>query len=193
MIIYLHGFGSIGAGRKSEALATQFGADNVAAPTLTCDCAEVERTVDAIVQTAMQHNRLPIVFVGTSLGGFYANYFAAKYDAMAVLVNPSVEPHVTMHKRLGTNCNRATGQDFEVTEAWLDQLLVWQQAIADNYNGANVSLFLALDDDVIDSRRTNGLFPFVAHRHIATTGGHRFEQPWPLVVQHIATLHPRLQ
>jgi uncharacterized protein len=190
MIIYLHGFGSIGPSPKSAALVTRFGAANVAAPTLPCDCAEVERIVDGIVQTAVQQKRLPIVFVGTSLGGFYANYFAAKYDALAVLVNPSVEPHISRRKSLGTNRNRATGQDFEVTEAWLADLLTWKQVIADNYNGANVSLFLAQDDDVIDSQRTNAVFPFVAYRHVVATGGHRFEKPWPMVVQHIATLHP---
>jgi predicted esterase YcpF (UPF0227 family) len=144
--------------------------------------------IDAIVQNAVQQRRLPVVFVGTSLGGFYANYFAAKYDAPAVLVNPSVEPDVTMRRRLGTNCNRATGQSFEVTESWLTQLAAWRQVIADNYNGANVSLFLAQDDDRIDSQRTAALFPFVAHRTTLPTGGHRFEQPWPLVVQHCATL-----
>lgn len=34
----------------------------------------------------------PVIFMGTGVGGFYANYFAQKWDCPCVLINPEPEP-----------------------------------------------------------------------------------------------------
>lgn len=46
-----------------------------------------------------------ITLVGSSLGGFYSIYLSEKYNLKAVLINPSVEPWVTMKKHIGEHKN----------------------------------------------------------------------------------------
>jgi hypothetical protein len=48
--------------------------------------------------------------VGTSLGGFWANYFSEKYNISCVLINPSLRPMITLQKYLGENVNFYTAE-----------------------------------------------------------------------------------
>ena len=75
MIVYLHGFASSGVSDKVTALKERFGDDKVIAPDLPFDPDEVVSLVYDVVRNFMK-NRKPdekLVFVGTSLGAFYAN------------------------------------------------------------------------------------------------------------------------
>ena len=45
------------------------------------------------------------LFIGSSLGGFYASYFAEKFDSKAVLINPASNPYLGMEMYLGKNTN----------------------------------------------------------------------------------------
>jgi 5'-nucleotidase len=40
-----------------------------------------------------------VILVGNSLGGYYANYFAEKFNLPCVLINPSLYPNITLVKR----------------------------------------------------------------------------------------------
>lgn len=183
-IVYLHGFGSAGNSPKSQALKAVFGDDAVISPDLPMDPDEVIAKIATIVH---ENKEYPIIFVGTSLGGFYANYFAQRYDAPCVLVNPSTKPSVTMAKRLGKNTNYVTGAEFEITDRHIATFEAMEHAVEDQ-NGALISLFVAEDDDILDPSIALQYFPFTKTKVVTKDGGHRFEKHWDTVVDYIKTL-----
>ena len=67
--------------------------------------------------TAWIDGRRPasLAFVGSSLGGFYATWLAERYDAKAVMINPSVRPFTDLERYLGPQRNLYTGEAYELT------------------------------------------------------------------------------
>jgi len=62
------------------------------------------------------------LFIGSSLGGFYASYFAEKFDSKAVLINPASNPYLGMEMYLGKNTNYSTNEEFYLTKKDLEIL-----------------------------------------------------------------------
>ena len=60
--------------------------------------------------------------VGSSLGGYYATWLAAKYDLNAVLVNPAVASAISLEKYLGPQTWLYSGEQFELTRAHLGEM-----------------------------------------------------------------------
>lgn len=187
MIIYLHGFGSSGTSSKVDALREKFGAENVFAPNLPFDPIEVFNLVNTLVY-ANYGKYSKIVFVGTSLGGFYANYFAMYHDAPAILVNPSCKPSETLRIKLGVNKNYATNEEFMVELAHLDVLVSMRKHIERDYNGSLINLFVAKDDEVIPHEIPLEYFKHTAMTKVVDTGGHRFTEHWDMVMDRVSEL-----
>lgn len=185
-IVYLHGFGSQGTSAKSLQLKTRFGEDQVSAPDLPVDPHQVKLIIDQIV---VSNRSWPLIFVGTSLGGFYAKWAAHHYDCPAVLVNPSVHPSKTLYQWLGKNRNHSTGEQFELAQSHLDELTSMERSAAGT-NGALIHVFVAKDDDVIPHGDVLAALPHTAHLHVSDDGGHRYESGWPQVVDYIAKTWP---
>jgi len=189
MIVYLHGFASSGASDKVTALRKRFGNDTVIAPDLPFDPDKVGELVYDIVRDFMK-SREPtekLVFVGTSLGAFYANYFGHIYDSCAVLVNPSSTPSETLKEKLGPNKNYHTGEEFLVSLAHLDKLDAIRECVSEIYSPSLVNLFVAKDDEVIPYESMLEGFPG-ATTTILENGGHRFTEHWDLVVDRVESL-----
>jgi len=192
-IIYLHGFRSAGASPKVDALKAAFGAENVFAPDLPFDPAEVITVVRDLMQARYlqtKWNRDKLIFVGTSLGGFYANYFGQLYDCPAVLVNPSTMPDKTLLDRVGVNKNHMSNEEFMVTLAHLDELAKMRNRVTAIYDSSLVNLFVAKDDEVIPYQIALDAqtFPFPNFVKVTETGGHRFSSQWDLVINRIKEL-----
>jgi len=189
MIVYLHGFASSGASDKVTALRKRFGNDTVIAPDLPFDPDKVGELVYDIVRDFMK-SREPtekLVFVGTSLGAFYANYFGHIYDSCAVLVNPSSTPSETLKEKLGPNKNYHTGEEFLVSLAHLDKLDAIRECVSEIYSPSLVNLFVAKDDEVIPYESMLEGFPY-ATTTVLENGGHRFTEHWDLVVDRVESL-----
>ena len=189
MIIYLHGFGSTGSSPKVDALRKRFGTDNVIAPDLPMDPEMVSKLVDNLVKLFLKFRKESekLIFVGTSLGAFYANYFGHLYDCPIVVVNPSGKPSETLQSKLGVNYNYLTGEEFIVSVAHLEKLNVMRQYIQESYSPSLINLFVAKDDEVISYETMLENFP-----HVKVTmmedGGHRFTKHWDKVVDRIESL-----
>lgn len=194
MVIYLHGFGSIGSSEKVDRLIQKFGAESVRAPDLPMDPVEVFDIVrklviefgESLTLSSPKSNRL--VFVGTSLGGFYANYFGHVFDAPAVIVNPSTNPSERLRQRLGPNKNFQTDEEFLVTVAHLDTLSYMRNYLKTNYQASLVNIFAAKDDEIVPYESVLEAYPFNAFECIVDTGGHRFTEHWDLVIKRIEEL-----
>ena len=93
------------------------------------------------IEQIIKSNQLPVAFIGSSLGGYYASYFSSKYNSKAVLINPAIPPLEGFDIYLGEN---------EITvffdKKTLD-LKGWQ--IIDQYNNnINFSLNIVAKNDV---------------------------------------------
>ena len=191
MICYLHGFASSGVSGKVDKLRERFGNDQVIAPDLPFDPNEVYTLVNAIVREKYFNNPPTtgrLIFVGTSLGAFYANYFGHLFDCPAVLANPSVCPSQTLQDRLGPNKSYMSGEEFLVSIAHLNTLESMRDYITQNYASNLINLFLAKDDEVIPYQAALDEFKFVNSVCVTEDGGHRYNKNWNLVVDKIEEL-----
>lgn len=180
-IVYLHGFASAGESPKSDAIRDLLPEHVVISPNLPVDPDQVIAIVNDIVLKATSY---PVVFVGTSLGGFWANYFAHTFDAPCVLVNPCTNPHETLAKYVGkTVTNYATQELINVTDENLARFAELENAVAGVMTGNLVNLFVAQDDDVISAQQVLEYFKFTNHTTVTEDGGHRYEKYWDRVVE----------
>ena len=190
MIIYLHGFASTGSSPKVDALRERFGTNKVISPDLPFNPFEVHKLVNKLVKEFLANRKEgeKLIFVGTSLGAFYANFFGHLYDCPVVLVNPSVYPNELLAARLGSNKNYVTGDEFFVSLAHLADLEQMCEYIDENYSGRLVNLFVAKDDDVIPYDVALASYKFPAFVKVTEDGGHRFTDHWDLVVNQVEKL-----
>ena len=124
MIIYLHGFNSTGASAKGQFLKENLATISVLTPTYHYD---PRRAIPYLEQLILQQQALgqPPMLVGSSLGGFYAQYLAHRLRLKVVLINPALLPLNTLADYLGENKNYYTGETYILTQTHLDALLAF--------------------------------------------------------------------
>lgn len=166
LIVYCHGYGSSANTDKVRRLAAVANSEVYAwnihiDPELSLPF--LEDHIDGILVHDM-HDEAELVFVGTSLGGWYASKLAEKYGARAIIVNPSYDPSNGLAK-------------YDVNES-----------IRSKYDAMpilkNARYVIAKDDEVINF---DELLPKLPNVVMSETGGHRFNGPEfeELVVNHI--------
>jgi predicted esterase YcpF (UPF0227 family) len=170
-IVYLHGFASGGSSAKGVLLKKHFSKTcNIVLPDLSEKPAEAIKQIERIISEPGN-----FIFVGTSLGGFYADYFNKFADIPCVLINPLVEPE-DMMRHIGINRNYATGKEFSFTKKDFDYLLYLRdQKTHISYTDSPEYILLAKDDDVIDYKES--LQYFINDNQyvkVFPSGGHRF-------------------
>ncbi|MGE5352960.1 MAG: YqiA/YcfP family alpha/beta fold hydrolase [Acidobacteriota bacterium] len=158
MIIYLHGFASHGEGNKAKMLREYFPNEEVVSPTLPVNPMEAVDFIEKIYKSRPANER--VVFVGTSLGGFYAYYFAALHDAPGAFINPSLEPWITLKDKVGLNKRHDTDEEFE----WKEEYLGYLKELYDSIDRTEIYyrflyFFISLDDEVINHGKIIDLFP----------------------------------
>lgn len=114
-ILYLHGFMSAPTSFKAQLLKTSLVQKVVGCryccPQLPVSPVEAVRTALAEIQGISAEE---LTVIGSSLGGFYANWIAEQYGCRAVLLNPVIDPWRI--KILEDSLDRC---DLQV-KAWLD-------------------------------------------------------------------------
>lgn len=106
LLVYLHGFRS--SPNSSKAVITKEAVRALTSATHTYEwycpqlLASPKESMEMVIQHIDQSHADRIVVIGSSLGGFYTNYLAEKYQCIGVALNPAVyaarelEPHVGM-------------------------------------------------------------------------------------------------
>jgi predicted esterase YcpF (UPF0227 family) len=171
-IIYFHGFNSDGQGYKFDLLQQTFPEATVLGPDLPADPAEVIQTISELTKNADG----PLIGVGTSLGGFYAYYFCAKWQQPCFLYNPSMRPHQTLHRGVGHHKTWIKGRDYHFKAAFLDTLAQLKAEADANIRPELLHFFLAKDDDVLDLHPIPGLFPNAGYLEWYDKAGHPFSR-----------------
>jgi len=149
MFVYLHGFNSAPASHKARAMASYLQARGLghlfSCPALPPSPPNAVRVIEAEVA----RHRGKITFVGSSLGGFYATYFAERLGLRAVLINPAIRPYVGLQAYLGTQKNLYTGETYELTRA---DLAAWRALAVERPDPERYLLLLETGDEVLDWR-----------------------------------------
>ena len=164
-ILYLHGFASCGKGQKSTALKAYFGEENVFAPALPESPIDAMGMIEDLLKT-----RTFDLFVGSSLGGFYASILAQKYRTKYLLLNPSTQPWNTLVSYTGWQERFCDAEMFEFKAIYLKQLELMDISVP--YHDGMV--LLQSEDEVLDYTKAQTLYN--KQRVIVEYGGnHRFE------------------
>ena len=100
-IFYFHGFASSADSTKAKVfddfIKKKF-------PNVHLHIPNIDNSIEKSfiqLETLVEENAGDKLFIGSSLGGFYASYFAEKFDSKAVLINPASNPYLGMEMYLG--------------------------------------------------------------------------------------------
>lgn len=158
-IILLHGFNS-GPGQKAEeinAYLKEYHLDanyELIVPQLSHEPKEAIYEINRLIE---EHQTGSIFVVGTSLGGFYTNYFRAKFRderVVAHAINPSWRPTQTLLPAKNTvQENFKTGEKWMFTSEYMDQLEEFEYFVLTNlknYKGNRYAIHLATEDELLN-------------------------------------------
>lgn len=167
MLIYIHGFNSSPASHKAQVLTEYFRQHNSTAfiaPTLhhrpALAIAELERLIN-------ESTPAEVTLVGSSLGGFYANWLVEKYGCKAILINPAVAANKLLLDYLGAQTNMATGEEYILTTEHLTELSAF--AVDEIEDASRYLLLVQTGDEVLDYR--DAVKKYHASRQIVIPGG----------------------
>lgn len=156
MIIYLHGFNSTGNSAKGKILQAALGSKiSFYTPTYHYEPEQAITGLKTYIHEVLkQHSENePRMIIGSSLGGFYAQYLARQFRGFkAVLINPALGPVSTLQKYLGINENFYTGEKYILQQCHLDQLKQYLVESPCNKNSKIIPTLVLLDqaDEIID-------------------------------------------
>lgn len=157
-VIYVHGYGSTGNTDTAVNLRRILGAGfELVSPTYDgSNPLEAARMLEQLVSTP----DAPII-VGTSLGGFFANYLALTCNRPAVIVNPTLTPSASLRKY---------GENAQVLAGYKHLEALAQSA---THRPARI-VVVGMRDDVVDPR-PNGLSMKGEVTTVMLDMGHRIE------------------
>jgi len=185
-IILLHGFNS-GPGEKEQQVIAWLKkynlADNynVIAPLLHNNPIKAIKSVGYLILD----NYGDVTLIGTSLGGFYANYLRScnpSANLKVHAINPSWNPSETLKRELGkTLVNFKTSSEWFIDEKYLNRLHSLQNEIVEklkNYKGNNYTVHLAKKDELLNFDKMLSYLDenSVVNKKFEYDTNHRFEK-----------------
>jgi predicted esterase YcpF (UPF0227 family) len=102
-----------------------------------------------------------IVVVGSSLGGFYANYLAEKYDCKAIVLNPAVRAARELAPHVGMMTAYDSNEPFDFRPEYIDELKSLQ--VDKISNPSRYFLIAAKGDELLDWQEMVGFYPRAKH------------------------------
>ena len=133
-----------------------------------------ERAVAVIETEVGRAPNGPVTLIGSSLGGFYATWFAEKHGLKAVLINPAVRPHRDLRAFLGVQQNLHSGEKYELTEAHLAQ---WARLFVSAVTPPRYLLLVETGDELLDYREAVG--KYAGAKQVVVQGGDHTLQSFP--------------
>ncbi len=160
MIVYLHGFRASPASFKAQLLAarlTELGyADLWQCPQLPISPAKTGALIKALCNT---YAPADLTLIGSSLGGYYATWFAEQFGCRAVLLNPATQPSHDAPRYLSEQVNEQMISDTACLPAYLDELTEF--AMPNITRPERYYLIAATGDQVLDYRDMLTKYPKV--------------------------------
>lgn len=152
-LIYLHGFNSDGNSGTAQKLRGAYPwlispSYNYVKPKIAFE--EIKKVIEETLKADTN-----IVIIGTSLGGFWANYFGQKYNVKAMLINPTIHPSISLLKYLGENENFNTAKKVMFKKEDADS---YKEFEVEPIPGVFRTLVLGTRDNIIDYKLTEKYF-----------------------------------
>ena len=159
--VYLHGFRS--SPRSSKAVMTGEAVAALSSPANPIEwycpqlLASPKESMDMVTAhiDASTYDRL--VVIGSSLGGFYANYLAEKYGCKAIALNPAVRAARELAPHVGMMTAYDSDEPFDFRPEYIDELKALQvEAITTPHR---YFLIAAKGDELLDWREMVDFYP----------------------------------
>jgi len=160
LFVYLHGFRS--SPRSSKAVMTAEAVKTLASADNTIDwycpqlLASPKDSMAMVTKYIDQSKADRIVVIGSSLGGFYANYLAEKYGCKAVALNPAVRAASELAPHVGMMTSYDSNEPFDFRPEYIDELKTLQVegiSIPNRY-----FLIAAKGDELLDWREMSAFY-----------------------------------
>ena len=151
-IFYFHGFAS--SADSTKALVFQ-NFIKKRFPNVQLHVPNIDNSIEKSfvqLEDLVNKNSTNKLFMGSSLGGFYASYFAEKYNSKAVLINPASNPYRGMKMYLGKNINYSTNEEFYLTKE--DLAVLEEKNVFSINNPSNYLVLVETGDEVIPFKYT---------------------------------------
>ena len=170
MIIYIHGFNSSGQSGKAQELADIFPDEKIIAPDLPW---QPEKAMALLEQLIDRHREEQILLIGSSLGGFYAQYLGWRFGCPVVLINPALDPVPLLLEYVGEQTNYYTHEVYHLPEEAVYSLRRF--AVAPREVKSPVLVLLDKGDEVIDYRIAEQAYRDYGIVKCFEGGSHRFD------------------
>lgn len=173
MLLYLHGFSSTGASSKATQLRELLTPIKVLRPSYPSH--RPSEAIPYLECYIYQHfGQQPLKIIGSSLGGFYAQYFASVHkNSKIIMINPALQPQLTLQAFIGSNTNIVSRERFEFSQQDCDTLALY------DVNGENLTgrciLLLDESDEVINYQYAAGKYQGIGKVFVFPGGSHGFD------------------
>lgn len=152
LVVYLHGFRSsprsskaVLTGESVKALSTVNQSFEWFCPQLL---ASPKASMDMVIERIEASTYDRLVIMGSSLGGYYANYLAEKYGCKAVALNPAVRAPRELAQHVGMLTAYDTNEPYDFRPEYIQELSDFQvDAIT---NPGRYFLMAAKGDELLD-------------------------------------------
>jgi predicted esterase YcpF (UPF0227 family) len=192
-VIYLHGVGAKpgSPSKKGKDLqAALEGEATVLMPTLPLDPDLIEDFIGELIRTLCINDHqescaLPdvkLMFVGVSIGGFWARYLGEMYDIPYVIANPIIDVEF-LRQFIGFKWSSSYEDEFTQ-----EMFVKYQRLDKVETSGYLANIFLAQDDPVIPYQKTLEEFKWARTQAIFPDGGHDFDLHWDDLIKVVKIL-----
>ena len=165
LLVYLHGFRS--SPRSSKAVMTGEGIKAISSPEnpIQWYCPQLLASPKESMAMVEDHIKRSgadqIVVVGSSLGGFYANYLAEKYSCKVIVLNPAVRAARELAPHVGMMTAYDSDEPFDFRPEYIDELKSLQ--VEKISNPSRYFLIAAKGDELLDWQEMVGFYPGAKH------------------------------
>ena len=158
-LLYLHGFRSSPQSSKARAVAQRVQQQH---PGVVWWCPQLppspREAMALVAEDTAGWPQASMAVVGSSLGGFYATWVAARTGCRAVLLNPAVDPTRDLHKYIGEQTSWHDPQDhFFFRPEFIAELQALE--CPGQPTPAQVLAIIAKGDEVLDWREMQQRYP----------------------------------
>lgn len=148
--IYIHGFNSSPNAHKAVQMGQWLARNKPQAEYLAPALSPYPAVAQAQLQSLFDRsqNNDYTYLIGSSLGGYFACYFAERLQCKAVLINPSVYPYHSLLQYLGENENYHTGEKYTLEESHAEELRAME--VSQLSHPEKVWVLLQTGDETLD-------------------------------------------
>ncbi|MFT3929732.1 MAG: YqiA/YcfP family alpha/beta fold hydrolase [Spongiibacteraceae bacterium] len=179
IFVYFHGFLSSPRSVKAQQLVQFIDANHLSIECVVPELPEEPHRAFAVAEKAIKlacEKNPSVGILGSSLGGFYATVFAERFGLRAVLINPSVRPHLRFGKFIQADgndlVNPYTDRRFTLDERDIDALATHAPERLTRLE--KYWLLAQMGDEVIDYREAVDYYAG-AKQTIEPDGDHAFQ------------------